>query len=156
MIVNMSPISARRDAKTHAAHEHWLAERVLDWSGVPVIVHLRPTFFAEWLFYHSATIREKGVLALPLDPAARHAPVTAEDQARVIAAILEDPLPHRGQIYPLYGPTEYTQPEVAEILSSVLGKKIPSVGFDYDPRRDAAAKDREANQNPDSISANAF
>ena len=49
-IVNMSQISARSDAKSDAARQHWLRERVFDWSGVPT-VHLRPTFFAEWLLY---------------------------------------------------------------------------------------------------------
>lgn len=49
-IVNMSQISARRDSKSHAAQDHWVAERVFDWSGVPT-THSRPTFFAEWLIY---------------------------------------------------------------------------------------------------------
>src|SRR5713101_8043261 len=49
-VVNMSQISARKDAKSHAAQDHWLAERVFDWSGLTV-VHLRPTYFAEWLLY---------------------------------------------------------------------------------------------------------
>ena len=43
VIVNMSQISARSDAKSEAARQHWLSERVFDWSGVPT-VHLRPTF----------------------------------------------------------------------------------------------------------------
>src|SRR5260370_6088592 len=38
-IVNMSQISAREDAKSHAAQDHWLAERGVDWSGLTV-VHL--------------------------------------------------------------------------------------------------------------------
>src|SRR5690349_7532730 len=46
-IVNMSQISARREARSHAAFNHWMAERVFDWSGLAV-THLRPTFFAEW------------------------------------------------------------------------------------------------------------
>src|SRR5258708_28360380 len=49
-VVNMSQISAREDAKSHAAQDHWLAERVFDLSGLTV-VHLRPTYFAEWLLY---------------------------------------------------------------------------------------------------------
>src|SRR5580700_11664467 len=49
-VVNLSQISARENSKSHAAHDHWIAERVFDWSGVPV-VHLRPTFFAQWLLY---------------------------------------------------------------------------------------------------------
>ena len=49
-IVNMSQKSAREDAKSLAATDHWLAERVFDWSGLTV-AHIRPTYFAEWLLY---------------------------------------------------------------------------------------------------------
>jgi NAD(P)-dependent dehydrogenase (short-subunit alcohol dehydrogenase family) len=34
--VNMSQRSAREDAKSHAMCDHWLAERVFDWSGLTV------------------------------------------------------------------------------------------------------------------------
>jgi hypothetical protein len=44
--VNMSQITARRIAKSHAAQNHWIAERLFDRSGIPV-THLRPTLFAE-------------------------------------------------------------------------------------------------------------
>ena len=47
-VVNMSQISARREAKSNAAQQHWLAERLLDRSAF-ITTHLRPTFFAEWL-----------------------------------------------------------------------------------------------------------
>jgi NAD(P)H dehydrogenase (quinone) len=43
-VVNMSQISARRDAKSDAARAHWIAERLLDRSGFAT-THLRPTFF---------------------------------------------------------------------------------------------------------------
>src|SRR6267142_918100 len=49
-IINMSQISARRESTSHAAQDHWVAERVFDWSGVAT-THLRPTFFADWLVY---------------------------------------------------------------------------------------------------------
>jgi len=121
-IVNMSQISARRDSKSHAARDHWIAERLLDRSGVPV-AHIRPTFFAEWLLYHSQAIAEKNVLPLPFGEA-RYAPIAAEDQGRVIAAILNDPAGHAGKIYPLFGPKELSQHEIAGLLSEVLGRKI--------------------------------
>ena len=95
-IVNMSQISARRDSKSHQARDHWISERVFDWSGVPV-THLRPTFFAQWLTYTYMWVRhdiaQKGLISLPFGKG-RHAPIAAEDQARVIAAILADPGPH--------------------------------------------------------------
>lgn len=120
-VVNMSQISAREDSLSHAARDHWVAERVFDWSGIAV-THLRPTFFAEWLLYNALTIKA-GTLASPLG-SGRHAPVAAEDQARVIVGILENPAPHGGKIYPLFGPKEYSQAEIAQVLSRVLGKDV--------------------------------
>ena len=120
-IVNMSQISAREGAKSHAATDHWLAERVFDWSGVTV-AHIRPTYFAEWLLYLAPMIRA-GLLHVPFGTG-RHAPIVAEDQARVIVGILEDPASHRGKIYPLYGPVEFTYQEIAQVLSRVLGKDV--------------------------------
>jgi NAD(P)H dehydrogenase (quinone) len=122
-IVNMSQISARENARSHAARDHWVAERVFDWSGVAV-THLRPTFFAEWLLYNAPMIKA-GTLATPLwGGPNKHAPVAAEDQARVIVGILENPAPHGGKAYPLFGPKEYTQVEIAQVLSRVLGKDV--------------------------------
>ena len=120
-IVNMSQISAREDARSHAAQAHWLAERAFDWSGLSV-THLRPTYFAEWLLYLAPMIRQ-GVFYGPFTTG-RHAPVAAEDQARVIVGVLENPKPHRGQIYPLYGPVEMTHPDIAKAAGSVLGKQV--------------------------------
>ena len=122
VIVNMSQISARGDAKSNAARQHWLGERVFDWSGVPT-VHLRPTFFAEWLLYLAPMIRQGKILA-PFTTTGRHAPVAAEDQARVIVAILQNPAAHIGKTYPLFGPVEHTLPEIAAIVSRVIGKEV--------------------------------
>src|SRR3984893_9041035 len=56
VVVNMSQISAREDS----ARDHWIAVRLFDWSGVTT-VHIRPTFFAEWLLlpFVRSTIVEK-------------------------------------------------------------------------------------------------
>jgi NAD(P)H dehydrogenase (quinone) len=123
-VVNLSQISAREDSKSHAARDHWIAERVFDWSGVPV-VHLRPTFFAQWLLYprSRATIVDDGIIDLPYGEG-RHAPIAAEDQARLIAAILAQPAAHLGKAYPLHGPIELDQAGIAAAVSEVLGRKI--------------------------------
>jgi NAD(P)H dehydrogenase (quinone) len=101
--------------------DHWLAERVFDWSGLNV-AHIRPTLFAEWLLYAAPMIKA-GLLHVPFGTG-RHAPITAEDQARVIVGILEDPSPHKGGIYPLFGPVEFSYEETAKLLSRILGKAI--------------------------------
>jgi NAD(P)H dehydrogenase (quinone) len=120
-VVNMSQVSARGDAKSHSAREHWLAERVFDWSGLNV-AHIRPTYFAEWLLYLAPMIRQ-GAIYAPFTTG-RHAPIAGEDQGRVIVGILQNPEPHRGKIYPLYGPVELTYQEIAKIVGGVLGREI--------------------------------
>ena len=125
-IVNMSQISARRDATSNAARMHWLAERILDWSPAAV-THLRPTFFAEWFTIFGWSVRDEGVLRLPFGDG-RHAPITAEDQGRVIAAIVESPREHAGRIYPLFGAVEMNHYQIAEAISRAAGHPVQ-----YDP-----------------------
>lgn len=121
-IVNMSQISSRRDSESHAAQDHWVAERVFDWSGVNT-THVRPTFFAEWLLY-IAPIVGTGVVPQPLFPDSSHAPIAAEDQAKVIANILDNPEGHAGKIYPLFGAEELNQYQITEQVGKALGTSV--------------------------------
>jgi len=146
-MVNMSQISARRNATSHAARDHWISERVLDWSGIPV-THIRPTFFAQWLTYPGqvANIKKDGALRLPFGDG-RHAPIAAEDQGRVIAAILRDPAPHAGKVYPLYGPVEMNHYEIAGEMSKVLGREVTYQPIDlamFEKRLNSDAKFSDA------------
>jgi len=123
-IVNMSQISARRESTSHAAQDHWVSERVFDWSGVAT-THLRPTFFADWLVYphFSKEIWAKKKIEFPFENG-RHAPISTDDQGRVIAHILTNPAGHEGKIYTLHGPVEMNHTEIAAAMSEVLGAKI--------------------------------
>jgi len=123
-VVNMSQISAREDSKSHAARDHWIAERIFDRSGIPT-VHVRPTFFAEWLLlpFLRSSILEKGIIDLPFGNG-RHAPIAGDDQARLIATILAAPAAHVGKTYTLCGPTELDQAGIAAAIAEVLGRKI--------------------------------
>jgi NAD(P)H dehydrogenase (quinone) len=136
-IVNMSQISARRAAKSHASRDHWIAERLLDRTGIPV-THLRPTLFAEWLMYLSQSIKERGILPLAFGDA-RYAPIAGEDLGRVIAAILCNPTEHAGKSYSLFGARELSEYEVADILTEVLGKKITYVPMENEAFRQMLA-----------------
>ena len=120
-VVNMSQVSARREATSHAAFNHWTGERVLDWSGVPV-VHLRPTFFSEWLLYLRQQLIQ-GDVFMPFTTS-RHAPIAAEDQGRVIAALLQQPHLCEGQVLELFGPEELTYAEIVARTGKVLGRDI--------------------------------
>ncbi|WP_433770134.1 NmrA family NAD(P)-binding protein [Pseudomonas putida] len=123
-IVNMSQISARRESRSHLARDHWISERVFDWSGVPT-THLRPTFFADWLVYpHFAKeIRDTKKIEFPFENG-RHAPISSDDQGRVIAHLLANPAGHEGRIYSLHGPVEMDHAGIAAAMSEVLGMPI--------------------------------
>jgi NAD(P)H dehydrogenase (quinone) len=121
-IVNMSQRTARPDALSDSALQHWLAERVFDWAGT-LITHLRPTAFNEWLLYVRKGIRD-GQYRVPFGPTGKFAAISAEDLGAVIAEILANPEPYAGQTYPLLGTVDLTPPEIAEIVSQTLGKPV--------------------------------
>lgn len=118
-VVNMSQISARREAKSNSARAHWIAERMLDRTAL-VTTHLRPTFFTNWQYDFWVRQGNEGIYRLPFGDV-RHAPIDAADQARVIAAILQNPNPHDRQIYPLYGDKELNYYEIAAKVQETLG-----------------------------------
>ncbi len=123
-IVNLSQRSADRHSKSDSCKDHFIAEQVLNWSGLAV-THLRPTYFLEWLLYpwQLPLLVERGIIRLPAGKG-KHAPVGAEDQGRVIAAILQEPSGHAGRTYPLFGPVEMDHDQMAAELSEALGRKI--------------------------------
>jgi NAD(P)H dehydrogenase (quinone) len=126
-IVNMSQITARPDHSSPAARQHWLAERVLDWSGIAV-THLRPPYFLENLITiaSAATIRAEAKIYLPYGNG-RHAPIAGHDVARVVAGVLADPAAHQGKTYVPTGPTSLSMAEQADVFSRELGRPVEYV-----------------------------
>jgi len=123
VIVNMSQAPARREATSSSNFSNWLGERIFDWAGTPVI-HIRPTFFAQWLFYRGIIDGiKKGEVQYGWSTG-KHAPIACEDQARFVAAVLQEPAAHIGKTYPLFGPKEYTAAELFEEVSRVLGREV--------------------------------
>jgi len=120
-IVNMSQKPAEQNAASNASQNHWIGERIFDHFETPV-THLKPTFFAEWFLYYPYMIQE-GKVTFPFGTG-KHAPITAEDQARVIAAVLADPHSHKGKTYPLFGAKELTFAEMSANIGRALGKAV--------------------------------
>src|SRR5215472_2952875 len=102
--MTVSQMSLTEMTKSPQQQQHWLAEQVLNWSGVPV-VHVRSTIFIEPFFSGMAasSIAEDGTIRLPFG-SARTSPISPSDVARVVSTILEDPKDHRGKVYELTGP----------------------------------------------------
>jgi uncharacterized protein YbjT (DUF2867 family) len=122
-IVNLSHKQSRPAARSKVSQNHWLSERVFEWSGIPT-TNLRITFFAEWLLYISAFI-QRGHYFMPFNKNGRFAPLAAADTAKIVANILETPEGHGGQTYQLHGPKEYSHEELAKEVGRVLGIDLP-------------------------------
>jgi len=117
---------AREDHPSPAARQHWLAERVLDWSGIGV-THLRPPFFLEnFLTLTAKTVYAESKILLPYGQG-KHAPVCGEDLARVIVGVLVAPKPHRGKTYIPTGPQSLSMNEMTAIFGRVLDKRVEYV-----------------------------
>jgi uncharacterized protein YbjT (DUF2867 family) len=132
--MTVSQMTATSTEESHQQRLHWLAEQVLDWSGLPV-VHIRPTVFLDTpLFTDLAarTIKENSTIALPFGTG-RTSPVAVDDVARVLATVLRDPAPHIGQVYELTGPRSVDMTELATEFSRALGREVSYV--DLPPQR---------------------
>ena len=137
-IVNMSNITSREDFPSQAARRYWLGERIVDWTGIGV-THLRPALFLEnWLAF-AEIVRSQSMLPLAYGQG-KNAPICAEDVARVIVNILDDPAPHRGKTYVPTGSRSVTMTEMAAIFSRVLGRPIEYVDAPPDEWAQALAQ----------------
>ena len=120
--VTQMSITETTDSPQHKLH--WLAEQALSWSGLPVVT-VRPTVFMEGFFLTLAVpgVRASDELALPLG-AGKTSPISAVDVARAVAAIIDDPAPHIGQIYDLTGPESADLDHYARAFTQALGRPI--------------------------------
>jgi uncharacterized protein YbjT (DUF2867 family) len=123
IVINLSQRSANRFSTSNSCRDSFIAEQVLNWSGLPV-VHLRPTYFLEWLLYPwQLPYLRQGILRMPVGKG-RHSPIAADDQGRVIAALLKSPGGHIGKTIPISGPVEMDHEQIAAELTDALGRKI--------------------------------
>ncbi|MBA4860682.1 NAD(P)H-binding protein [Streptomyces sp. PSKA54] len=126
--MTVSQMTATSTAESHQQRLHWLAEQVLNWSGLPV-VHIRPTSFLDnplFTVLAARSIRESGTIALPFGTG-RTSPIAVEDVARVAATVLRDPARHIGHVYELTGPRSVDMTEMAEEFSRALGSPVSYV-----------------------------
>jgi len=141
VLVNMSQMTVSQMSLTELTdsqqqRQHWLAEQVLNWSGLPV-VHVRPTIFLQsFLLLSGASIAQGDVIRLPFGTG-KTSPVDAGDVAEVVATILANPQPHIGKVYELTGPRSEDLNYMAEEFSAALGRTIRYVDVPLAPWRDA-------------------
>ncbi|WP_285585805.1 NAD(P)H-binding protein [Herbidospora sp. NBRC 101105] len=123
--MTVSQMTATSTAESDQQRLHYLAERVFDWSGLPV-THVRPTVFLDnplFTTLAARSIRENGTIALPFG-SGRTSPIASDDVARVVAVILRDPSPHVGEVYQLTGPHTLDMHGVAEEFAKALDRSV--------------------------------
>lgn len=126
--MTVSQMTATSTAESHQQRLHWLAEQVLNWSGLPV-VHIRPTSFLDnplFTTLPARTIQENGTIVLPFG-AGRTSPIAVDDVARAVATVLRDPGPHVGRVYELTGPRAVDMTEMADAFAKALGRPVSYV-----------------------------
>jgi uncharacterized protein YbjT (DUF2867 family) len=123
MTVSQMTLTSSEESRQHRLH--WLSERVMNWSGIPV-VHVRPTVFLDnplFTILGAASIRDRGVLALPFGDG-HTSPIAADDVARVVVALLGEPVTTTGEVYELTGPQVLDVAGLAEQFGRALGRAI--------------------------------
>lgn len=133
-VVKLSGIMPELDSPFRFARMHGEAERRLEASGM-AYTHLRAGEFMQAYFRQVPAIVQKGAIFLPMEEA-RIASIDVRDIAEVTAAILTSE-GHEGKVYSLTGPEALTMAEVAERLSTVLGKSIRYVNVAPEEARQA-------------------
>lgn len=141
VIVNMSQMTVSQMTLTSTSESehqrlHWLAEHVINWSGLPAI-HVRPTVFLEnplLSMLGARTVKERDVLALPFGTG-RTSPIAAADVAAVVATILRDPADRIGAVYELTGPEALDIGGLASEFSTALGRPISGENLSVDDER---------------------
>jgi uncharacterized protein YbjT (DUF2867 family) len=139
--INMSQMTVAQMSITESTpspqHKlHWLAEQVLNWSGLPVI-HVRPTVLFEgfFLILTRDSVRNSDQIKLPLGEG-KTSPVAASDVSRVVACLAANPQPHIGKTYHLTGPESQSMYFYAEEYSKALGRAITYQDIPVGPWRD--------------------
>ncbi|WP_055490807.1 NAD(P)H-binding protein [Streptomyces sp. TP-A0356] len=141
--MTVSQMTVASTSESIQQRQHWLAEQVLNWSGLPV-VHVRPTVFMENPIFQLAyaSIRSSDTIRLPFG-SGKTSPIAARDVAEVVATLLMEPSPHLGNPYHLTGANSRDMTSMAAEFSASLGRTITYVDVPYDEwvRRELAPLD---------------
>jgi uncharacterized protein YbjT (DUF2867 family) len=123
-LVKFSGMGASADAKSALLRLHHQTDVILRDSGVPFTI-LQPNSFHQNMLGSANTIKSQGKFYTPLKNAAQST-VDVRDICAVAARALTS-AGHEGKTYVITGPQALTFQQVAENLSSILGRRIEYV-----------------------------
>lgn len=120
-VVKVSGLGTALDSPVRSGRWHAQIEQHLEDSGLP-FTHLRPPFFMQNILRFAPMIRTSGQFVGALQQG-RVAMIDVRDVAAVAGTILTTP-GHAGKAYALTGPEALSYQEVAERISTSLGRKV--------------------------------
>jgi uncharacterized protein YbjT (DUF2867 family) len=123
-LVKLSSTATRHDSALFVGRLHAEIQDHLVASGLSYTL-LYPVSYANNLFYgaRSVAAEHKWISAAPTG---RVAYIDIRDLSEAAAVVLRDPALH-GKTYDLSGPGAYTAPEIAQLLSRILGHEVTYV-----------------------------
>jgi uncharacterized protein YbjT (DUF2867 family) len=138
VLVNMSQMTVSQMTLTSTGESrqhrlHYLAEQVVNWSGVPA-VHIRPTAFLDnpiFTLFAVPSLRERDVLVLPFGDG-RTSPIAASDVARGVSTVLLNPAERVGNVYELTGPKSLDIDGLAAQYARGLQRPITGIDIPLD------------------------
>src|ERR1700744_2788430 len=101
----------------------WLTDKLFELLPDTAHVAVDPGYFADNYLQLVPLAAQLGLLPTPTG-AARNAPPSNEDIARVAVGALLDPHRHDGRAYRPTGPTLLTGAEIAEAMGEALGRRV--------------------------------
>jgi uncharacterized protein YbjT (DUF2867 family) len=131
-LVKLSSIATSHDSLLFVGRLHAEIQDHLVASGLSYTL-LSPASFANNLFYIAGSVAAKNSWS-GAAPTGRVAYIDIRDLSEAAALVLRDPALH-GKTYELSGPDAYTFPEIAELLSRILGHGVTYVAVPPDDRR---------------------
>jgi uncharacterized protein YbjT (DUF2867 family) len=137
LVVNNSQLQNRAGAPTFRNLQHRLADRIFDWAQVKAVHLHAPPYYENVRALVARSVAEKGMVLLPWgDGSARIPLVSAEDVARVAAAVLANEIAPERNGYDLVGAVP-TVCEIVEALGDALGKPVKYVAITDEQWADA-------------------
>ena len=122
----MTMLGAWNPHSTHPSihqREHWLTHQLQQWMPTVDTIHLNPGLFAFPYFLGLPAVVHFGLLMLPFGQG-RNPPPSNEDIAAVAAEVLAHPSDRIGRTYRPTGPKLLSGTDVAEVMGSILDRKV--------------------------------
>ena len=117
-------IGAAAESPVRFLRWHWQTEKQLEQSGI-AYTHLRPHYFMQNTLGFAGTVAGQNAIYVPMKDA-RISMVDVRDVAAVAVATLTQP-GHSGKTYDVTGPEALSFTQVAEKLSTALGRKVTHI-----------------------------